>query len=355
IEVEALSRVFGGVGLCGLGSVKGNVGHLDAAAGMAGLFKVVLALGHEVIPPTVNHGVPGAGLEGSGFRVPVEPVVWPRRVGRVRRAGVSAFGFGGTNAHVVVEEAPVVGASGVSGRPGEVLVVSACTAEALERATDDLAAHLRGHRPVLADVAYTLACGRRDEPFRRSVMGGDVEVVAGALEARDPARTTTSHVVHQDVPLVFQYGGQGTQCAGMSRDLYEHHRVFREAVDRCVELLVPELGMGIRDVLLSEDSVVDVGETRWAQPALVVHHYALTELWRSWGVVPSAVVGHSLGEWSAACAAGVVSLPDLLRLVVLRGRLMQDQPAGAMLSVMCDRAALEAHLPEDLSLAAHNG
>ncbi|WP_406728659.1 type I polyketide synthase [Streptomyces sp. GD-15H] len=360
IEVQALGRVFGGRGRCALGSVKGNVGHLDAAAGMAGLIKTVLAVEHGVLPPTVNHRRvnPEVDLAGGRFRVQTALEEWPR-TGRARRAGVSAFGFGGSNAHVVVEQAPPGRVETGDARGVAALVLSARSERALEEATDRLAAHLRERRPELSDAAYTLAVGRRVFPYRRTVVGSDAEEIARALEARDPAVVTTGHTVRESAPVVFLFGGQGSQHPGMAGGLYRDEPVFREAVDECARLLEPLLETDIRDVLCAEAEDRSVAarleETRWAQPALFVVQYALARLWQSWGITPGAVIGHSLGEWTAACVAGVFSLPDALALVALRGRLMQEQAPGGMLNTMADRSAVEGVLPQGVALAAHNG
>ncbi|MGE7437904.1 type I polyketide synthase [Kitasatospora sp. NPDC001175] len=355
IEVQALSRAFGGTGSCALGSVKGNIGHLDAAAGIAGLLKTTLALKHELLPPSLNYtrGNPDIDFASSPFRVQAESTPWPRSEHRTRRAGISAFGFGGTNAHLILEEAPLTPASPAGSRPTETLVLSARTPEALEEATDRLAAHLRREQPNLADAAHTLATGRRAFPHRRTVTGTDPAAVAAALETRDPAHVTTSHTTREATPLVFLFSGQGSQHSGMAHDLYQQEAVFRSCVDECAQLLKPHLGEDIRDIVFTQDPRLD--QTQWAQPALFVIEYALTQLWRSWGITPTAMLGHSLGEWTAACLAGVFTLPDALRLVALRGRLMQAQAPGAMLNIMADRTTVEATLPDSLSLAAHNG
>ncbi|MFE6503733.1 SDR family NAD(P)-dependent oxidoreductase [Kitasatospora sp. NPDC057738] len=355
IEVQALSRAFGDTGSWALGSVKGNIGHLDAAAGIAGLLKTTLALKHELLPASLNYtrGNPDIDFANSPFRVQAETGPWPRTDGRVRRAGISAFGFGGSNAHLILEEAPAVEASPAGTRPTETLILSARTPQALEQATDQLAAHLRREQPNLADAAHTLATGRRTFPHRRTVTGTTPDTIATALETRDPAHVTTSHTTRETAPLVFLFSGQGSQHPGMAHDLYQHEPVFRACVDECAELLAPHLGEDIREVIFTEDSRLD--RTQWAQPALFVIEYALTRLWHSWGITPTAMLGHSLGEWVAACVAGVFTLPDALHLVALRGRLMQAQAPGAMLNVMADRSTVEAALPHGLSLAAHNG
>lgn len=355
IEVQALSRAFGDAGPCALGSLKGNVGHLDAASGIAGLLKTTLALKNELLPASLNYtrGNPDVDFANSPFHVQAEPTPWPRAEHRVRRAGISAFGFGGTNAHLILEEAPALEPSSTSPRPTETLILSARSAEALEEATDRLAAHLRREQPHLADAAHTLATGRRTFAYRRSVTGHDPETIAAALEARDPAHVLTGHVTSSATPLVYVFSGQGTQHSGMAHDLYQQESVFRACVDECAELLRPHLGPDLRDVVFTQDSRLD--QTQWAQPALFVIEYALTELWKSWGITPTATIGHSLGEWVAACVAGVFTLPDALRLVALRGRLMQAQAPGGMLNIMADRTTVESALTDGLSLAAHNG
>ncbi|AYV31132.1 Phthiocerol synthesis polyketide synthase type I PpsE [Streptomyces sp. ADI95-16] len=355
IEVQALSRAFGGTGSCALGSVKGNIGHLDAAAGIAGLLKTTLALKHELLPPSLNYtrGNPDIDFANSPFRVQAEPSPWPRTENHIRRAGISAFGFGGSNAHLILEEAPHTPPSPASTRPTETLILSARTPKALEEATDRLAAHLRREQPNLADAAHTLATGRRVFPHRRTVTGNTPDTIATALETRDPAHVTTNHTTREAPPLIYIFSGQGSQHPGMAHDLYQQEPAFRSCVDECAELLQPHLGEDIRNIIFTPDPRLD--QTQWAQPALFVIEYALTQLWHSWDITPTAMLGHSLGEWTAACLAGVFTLPDALRLVALRGRLMQAQTPGAMLNIMADRPTIEASLPDNLSLAAHNG
>ncbi|MET7528668.1 type I polyketide synthase [Streptomyces goshikiensis] len=355
IEVQALSRAFGGAGSCALGSVKGNIGHLDAAAGIAGLLKTTLALKHELLPPSLNYtrGNPDIDFTNSPFRVQAEPSPWPRTENHIRRAGISAFGFGGSNAHLILEEAPHTPPSPPTTPPTEKLIHSARTPKALEEATDRLAAHLRREQPNLADAAHTLATGRRVFPHRRTVTGNTPDTIATALETCDPAHVTTNHTTREAPPLIYIFSGQGSQHPGMAHDLYQQEPAFRSCVDECAELLQPHLGEDIRNIIFTPDPRLD--QTQWAQPALFVIEYALTQLWHSWDITPTAMLGHSLGEWTAACLAGVFTLPDALRLVALRGRLMQAQTPGAMLNIMADRPTIEASLPDNLSLAAHNG
>ncbi|WP_327255542.1 SDR family NAD(P)-dependent oxidoreductase [Streptomyces sp. NBC_01244] len=358
IEVAALSRAFTGAVECGLGSVKANVGHLDAAAGMAGLLKTVLSLGHGQLPPSLNFRTANPDIDfGTGpFRVRAELTDWSRSE-RVRRAGVSAFGFGGTNAHVVLEEAPLPAATEGSSRDCQLLTLSAFSEPALEQATRRLAESLRRYRPALADVAFTLASGRRALPFRRTLCVADLDSAVAALESVDPAVVTIGQAPAAPPEVAFLFSGQGSQYPDMGRGLYDTEPVFRAVVDECARLLTPVTGRDLREVLFPgtpADRAL-LRRTRWAQPALFVLEYALTRLWQSWGVEPARMLGHSLGEWVAATVSGVFGLEEALRLVSLRGELMERCGRGAMLSVVADRAEVEGALLPGLSVAAHNG
>ncbi|HEU4328870.1 MAG TPA: acyltransferase domain-containing protein, partial [Roseiflexaceae bacterium] len=293
-------------------------------------------------------------------------------------AGVSALGFGGTNAHIILEEAPEP-ADPPPARPWQLLTLSAKTPAALEQATRNLAEHLRAYPDAnLADVAYTLQVGRRAFDHRRVVVARDRDEALALLEANDLRRILSASQNTLDRRIAFMFPGQGAQYAGMARDLYGHEAVFREAVDRCADLLQPLLGLDIRPLIFDEaerESTKDtkgtngsgydnakrktqnakLTETQFAQPALFAVEYALAQLWQSWGVVPSALIGHSIGEYVAATLAGVFRLEDALALVAARGRLMQALPAGAMLSVQLPEGELLPLLREGLSLAAVNG
>jgi acyl transferase domain-containing protein/acyl carrier protein len=251
-----------------------------------------------------------------------------------------------------VEEAPVVGpVVGVAGP--ELLVVSARSAQALGQLAGAVAERLRVDRPRLADVAATLSLGRGEFPYRRAVVAGDVPEAVAALAGGDPGRVV-SGVVAGPVSVGFVFAGQGGHRPGVGGELYDRFPVFRGVVDRCAGVLEPVLGADLRPVLFADRDGL-LAQTRWAQPALFVLEYALAELWRSWGVVPGVVLGHSLGEWVAACVAGVFSFEDALGLVALRGRLVQDCAVGAMLSVVASRGEVEQVLPDGVVLAVHNG
>ncbi len=343
IEVAALTQAFREStdkrGFCGIGSLKSNVGHLDAAAGVAGLIKAALALENELIPATLHFTSPNPKIDfaSSPFYVVSKPTEWKTN-DAPRRAGVSAFGVGGTNAHVVLEEAPAIEPSG-SSRGTHLLKLSAKTPAALDRATAQLAAHLKTHLELnLADVAYTLEVGRRILPQRRVVVCHDTLDAAAQLEKPDPKRVFIGRQVREDAPVVFMFPGQGSQYVGMGANLYDSEHVFREVVDRCAEFLQPMLQTDLRLILfpvegLEKDAEQLLVQTRFTQPALFVIEYALATLWISWGIKPVAMIGHSVGEYVAACLAGVFSLEDGLTLIAERARLVQQQPGGAMLAV----------------------
>src|SRR6185436_3986721 len=275
-----------------------------------------------------------------------------------RRAGVSSFGIGGTNAHAVLEEAPPAEPSGPS-RPHQLLLLAARNAAALEEATADLAAFLDRHPEVpLADVAYTLRTGRHPFEHRRMLVCESREDALAALETRDPERLLTRRRESEPPAVAWLLPGQGSQHAGMGRDLYATEPVFRREIDACAGILAPRLGRDLREILFAADSssAVELTRTRFAQPALFVVEHALARLWLSWGVRPQALIGHSLGEYVAACLAGVLSLEDALSLVAARGTLMQSLPPGAMLAVPLgeDEARLIVN-DGNLSLACVNG
>ncbi|HVR98965.1 MAG TPA: SDR family NAD(P)-dependent oxidoreductase, partial [Thermoanaerobaculia bacterium] len=369
IEVAALSEVFGAHtrkhGFCALGSVKTNIGHLDTAAGVAGLIKTVQAMKHGELPPSLHYRAPNPKIDfaASPFYVNAALAEWPAG-GGPRRAGVSSFGIGGTNAHVVLEEAPPA-ASEPTGpsRPWQVLALSARTPAALDAATRNLAKHLAEEPELpLADAAYTLSLGRKPFAHRRAVVCRDREDALAALA--DPERWITGQQEPGDRSAAFLFSGQGSQYPGMGRELYETEPVFRHELDVCAELLAPHLGLDLREVLYpdlfhsglsQEEAERRLDQTALTQPVLFAIEYALARLWMSWGIQPAAMLGHSIGEYVAACLAGVFELADALALVAARGRLMQSLPAGAMLGVDLHEAEIAPYLGPGLSLAAVNG
>jgi acyl transferase domain-containing protein/acyl carrier protein len=366
IEVEALTQAFRSrtsrKGFCAIGSVKTNIGHLNTAAGVAGLIKTVLALKHRTLPPSLHFEQPNPQIDfaDSPFYVNAKLSEWKQ--GRTpRRAGVSSFGIGGTNAHVVLEEAPAPSSS-QSRRPNSVLPLSAKTGAALEQATANLAQYLkRNPHASLSDVGYTLQSGRRVFEHRRMLVCRDVEEAVRALEAPSEGRTLTSVQEHSARPVVMMFPGQGTQHVNMGRELYLTEPTFREQVDLCAELLKPQLGLDVRDVLYPAEggaasSPSRLDQTCLAQPSLFVVEYALARLWMEWGVRPAAMIGHSIGEYVAACLAGVLTLEDALSAVVVRGRLMQGMAEGSMLALRLGAEQAQALVEEveGVSTAAVN-
>ena len=367
VEIEALTRAFRNgteaKRFCAIGSVKTNVGHLDAAAGVAGLIKTVLALEHRELPPSLNFEKenPRIDFENSPFYVNSKLTEWKTVNGNPRRAGVSSFGIGGTNAHVVLEEAPPPALT-ESKTNWHVLPLSARTSTALDTATLNLHAYLKEHPDFsLADVAHTLHVGRKKLNHRRVIICRDMEDAARALETLDARRVFTSLQEPRNRPVVFMFPGQGAQYVRMGQELYEAGRVFRDEVDSCAEILKPHLGLDLRDVLYPTDAGFEeakekLNQTFVTQPALFVTEYALAKQWLDWGVEPEAMIGHSVGEYVAACLAGVFSLEDALRLIAARGRLIQSMPSGSMLVVSLPEQKLRSMFEgrSDLSLAAIN-
>ncbi|HEY0738301.1 MAG TPA: SDR family NAD(P)-dependent oxidoreductase [Herpetosiphonaceae bacterium] len=364
IELRALTNAFRAstrkTGFCRIGSVKSNIGHLDAAAGMSSLIKTVLALKHQQIPPTINFSQPNPEIdfENSPFVVNTTLTPWETD-GTPRRASLSSFGFGGTNAHLIVEEAPAVQPSGPS-REWQLLTVSARTPSALDTATQNLANYLRESPDSnLADIAFTLKAGRHDFGYRRMLVCRSADEAATALETVDPQQVFGNDRVIGERPVAFMFPGQGAQYVDMGRELYATESVFRTAVDECAELLKPHLGLDLRNVLFpipveAEAAAQQLEQTALTQPALIVIEYALAQLWLSWDVKPQALIGHSIGEYVAATLAGVFSLEDALTLVAARGRLLQSLPAGAMLSLSLSEAEVQPLLNGQVSLAASN-
>jgi acyl transferase domain-containing protein len=365
IEIAALTQAFrAGTqkrGFCAVGSLKTNIGHLDTTAGVAGLIKTALALKHRLLPPSLNFEQPNPQIdfESSPFFVNTKLRPW-ESVSEPRRAGVSSFGIGGTNAHVVLEEAPEPEAAGES-RSWQTLVLSAKTETALDQATRNLAHYLKQTPEAsLADTAYTLKLGRKAFAQRRVVVCKSVEDAVEALEAGDSQRCFNSVQETGRRSLVFMFPGGGAQYVNMGRDLYRTEPVFQQQIDRCAELLQPMTGFDLRDYIYpdeaaGEGAAREMKRTSVGLPALFSIEYALSKLWMSWGLQPEAMIGHSLGEYTAACLAGVFSLKDALSLVTLRGQLIEELPDGAMLSVSLPEEELRPLIEGKLSLAAING
>lgn len=378
IEIAALTQAFRAStqrrGYCAIGSVKTNIGHLDAAAGVTGLIKTVLSLRHATLPPSLHFERPHPQIdfERSPFHVNTVARPWPQAA-TPRRAGVSAFGIGGTNVHVVLQEAAAAPATSAApsltqadaARGWQMLPLSARSPRALDESARRLAAHLQqaGSGLSLDDVAHTLQQGRRAFGHRCAVvadgMGMAVEGLHLAAAAAAPAGQATE-VPAQPPGVVFLFPGGGVQHANMGLDLYRDGGVFRQEVDRCCELLQAETGWDLRQWLFpapGEEVEADAALSAMdkAQPALFVIGYALARMWMARGVQPVSMLGHSLGEYVAACLAGVFELPHALRIVAARGRLLQSLPQGAMTSVPLAEAELQSLLDFGCDLGAVNG
>ncbi len=354
-----------------VGSVKTNIGHLESAAGVAGLIKIVLALQFGEIPPHLHFEKPSPQIPWDELpvSVPVERVAWPSGNGR-RIAGISSFGFSGTNAHVVVEEAPAAKLLETNfDRPREILTLSAKSDEALLELADAFARRLhRASADEFKDICHTAAAGRDHFSHRLAIVARDPADVQKTLDdfahGVDDFDIFTGRRLHGPPKVAFLFSGQGPQYVGMGRELYDTQPVFRAALDRCEQLLRRYLDNPLLSVLFADDDEDEaklLHQTAYTQPAMFALQYALAQLWLSWGIRPAAVVGHSVGEYTAACIAGVFRLEDGLKLIAHRGRLVQDLPEnGEMVAVMTDEGRVASmitkhHCDDDVAVAAING
>ena len=364
IEVAGITEAFqqgtDDVQFCAIGSLKTNIGHAGEAAGISAFIKTVLALEHAEIPPSLHYRSPNpqADLPHSPFFVNDRLRPWDVQPGRRRIAGITGLGAGGTNAHVIVEEAPTADPSGPS-RAEQLLVVSARSSDAVERAAADLAAHLRAHPDeVLADVAYTRLTGRATFRHRRAVVASTTAGAAAALESKDPAVAVKNEHVGPPPSVVFMMPGGGAQYAGMGAGLYADEPAFTAAIDACSAHLRRRHGIDLHAVFSSEAGAgVDddaLQRPSLALPALFTVEYATAKLLESWGITPTAMIGHSAGEYVVACLSGVITMEEGLDLIVLRGRLFETLPPGRMLSVSLSEADTRARMPAGLSIAAIN-
>ncbi|HRF82587.1 MAG TPA: beta-ketoacyl synthase N-terminal-like domain-containing protein, partial [Flavobacteriales bacterium] len=376
IEVEALTLAFrtgsddqtirrsddGNAHHCAIGSIKSNIGHLTAAAGAAGVIKTALALQQEKIPASIGFEKPNPAIDfaNSPFRVAQDNVGWPRVPGKPRIAGVSSFGVGGTNAHVILAEPPVAAASSAS-REKQLLLLSAKSKTSLDAMTDNLRTWLEMHPTAsLADAAYTLQVGRRHFKHRRLIVGGSHGEVIEAIANKD-AQLIGTRELHEAAPgVVFMFPGQGSQYVNMGRDLCASEPVFKQHFDQCCELFTKEFGTDLKAIIFpkageEEKAAEQLKQTIYTQASLFTMHYSLAKLWMHWGITPDAMMGHSIGEFAAACLAGVFSLEDAVKLVANRGRMMQDLPGGSMLSVRAAEEDVVKKLPAGCSIAANNG
>ena len=365
IEVAALTQAFKRStderGFCGLGSVKNNIGHLDVAAGIAGLIKTICALQHRQLPPTINIEElnPELRLEESPFYIVDRLTDWPQPRHGNRIAGVSSFGMGGTNAHVVLEEYTGRKKTVPSSRQWHLLPVSAATATALKTAAGNLSRYLENETDIsIADAAWTLAAGRIPLRHRRCVISESSASAARVLSEPNALYATDGEATQDRRPLVFLFSGQGTQYPGMGIELYRNEPVFRNAMLECSRLIGPVAGHdSLTDILYSQNEETGnlVNQTAISQVALFAFEYSMTRLLESYGVKPSGLVGHSIGEYVAACEAGVFSLEDAIILVKERGLLMQSMQDGTMIAIPLPEKTVREMLPEVLDLAVVNG
>jgi acyl transferase domain-containing protein len=369
IEVKALATVFGPGRAPGdpllIGSAKTNIGHAESAAGVAGLMKLILSLQHRELPPHLHFRSvnPHIHLEHGPFEIVQQARSWEPRAGR-RIAGVSSFGLSGTNAHIVVEEAPAQLVASPSARPLHVLALSAKTERALVELAGRYATHLAAHaEQPIADVCYSANTGRAQFAHRLAVVAGSMEQLRTRLEAfatsaKDDAALVAGVAGWEAPKIAFLFTGQGAQYVGMGRVLWQTEPTFRSVIDRCDEILRPVLGCSLRAVMHGEADASLLDETGYTQPALFALECAIAEVWKAWGIRPSLVLGHSIGEFAAAYVAGMLSLEDGLRLVAERARLMQALPRdGAMAAVFAGEARVREALrgrEAEVSIAAVN-
>jgi acyl transferase domain-containing protein/acyl carrier protein len=371
IEIEALKTAYTSSKkqYCRIGSVKSNIGHLDAAAGAASLIKTILSMKHRLIPPSINFDTPNKKIEFENSPFLVNTELWPWNNGEhPLRAGVSSFGFGGTNTHVILEEAPSLPPTNIRPNNSHLLLLSAKTPTALKNITENLINHLENHPEVpFEDTAYTLLVGRRNFPHRCMLVCNGREEAIDLLKTKNLNHLKLANVKDQNTRryVVFMFPGQGAQYVNMGLELYETQKTFREIVDYCFEIIdqLGILNINLKEILyptltpaLNGGGSLNINDTQVTQPLIFIFEYALAQLLMKWGIIPNAMIGHSIGEYTAACLSGVLNLEEALELVAERGKLMQQLPTGGMLSVPLSLEKLEPLLEDhrELSLAAVN-
>lgn len=363
IEITALTQGFRKQTqrkqFCALGSVKSNIGHLGVAAGVAGIIKTALALHHKMLPASLHYvqANPHIDFINSPFYVNTKLTPWATEA-LPRSAGVSSFGIGGTNAHVILQEAPDRYRPIQTEQHSHLVVLSAKTNYALDMHTTNLINHVKKTPALsLADLAFSLQVGRKAFPYRRVVVSRTPEELCSQLTNKE---ISTTLVEPEKRSIAFMFSGQGSQYSNMGKDLYDQEPIFRQYVDQCAAFLQPILQCDIREILYPqkdnrEQTKAQLNQTSITQPIIFVIEYALAQLWMKWNVHPDVMIGHSIGEYVAACLSGVFNLEDALILVASRGRLMQKQPPGAMVAISSTYQEIETFLKPEISLAAQNG
>jgi acyl transferase domain-containing protein/acyl carrier protein len=358
VEIRALNEAFGVGGsdkFCAIGSVKSSIGHLDTAAGVAGLIKTALSLQHKQIPASLHFKQPNPEIDfdGGPFYVNTKLQEWKRKEGLPLRAGVSSLGIGGTNVHVILEEAPEVNQE-PSSREYKLMIVSAKTENSAIRYLDKCKQFLIDEPSLnLDDMSYTLCVGRKHFPYRKSIVYHDREDLLASLQ-QGKSRDLISRSTEQNPAPVFMFPGQGTQYAGMSRGIYETEPVFRELMDHGFNVIENLTGERYKEILFSDIDQENINQTRYTQPMLFLVEYSLAQLMMSIGIVPKYMIGHSIGEYVAACIGGVFNFEDALRLVIKRGALMNSLPPGDMLSILLTEEEAKSYLNDGISMAAVN-
>lgn len=361
IEIEGLNMAFGEQKkqqYCAIGSVKSNFGHLTGASGVAGIIKTIFSLYYKQLPPSINYKTPNPHIDFANSPFFVNDTLRDWDAGHKRIAGVSSFGVGGTNVHIVLEEAENHVKLSSKNRPVQLLCWSAKAESSINGYGLKLAEYLQKHLVNLADVAYTLHTSRSDFNHRRFIVASSTGDFVEKIRNEPQLAVNTRILKEYPQELVFMFPGQGAQFLNMGKDLYVAEPVFRQAMDECADLLAEMMQENILNVLYPNNTN-DAAEnrlknTRYSQPALFSVGYALGKLWMSWGIFPTAFIGHSIGEFVAAYFSGILSLPDALKLIATRGKMMSDLPGGSMLSIRSDVETVRTFLSNDIALAAVN-
>jgi phthiocerol/phenolphthiocerol synthesis type-I polyketide synthase E len=360
VEVKALTKAFRlqteAKGYCGLGSVKTNIGHLDTAAGIAGFIKTVLALQHKKIPPSLNFKTPNPRIDFPNTPFYVNTVLkpWLSKDGMPLRAGISALGIGGTNAHVILEESPAFKFD-KKDDGWYLFPLSARTTTALEQATNNIKQYLENNPDInLSDVVYTLSVGRKTFKYRRVLVCQNVKETIAAIENQDQRYVTTEVASDEDRSIVFMFPGQGAVYKNIAKEFYDKVPVFREALSACAEIVSVYLGLDLRKIFYDEEIAGDkyFNDLTIMQVGFFSLEYALAKTWLDWGIEPTAMVGFSLGEYVVATLSEVITLEEALKLVILRAMLSKKLPAGANIIVKTAVAKIRPYLQGSLSIAA---